>query len=265
MTAQAEVQASPPSLASAIDRWIYVFMAVWFIAIVLVGFIPDSMMKVDLVGAGQRPPFPLALHAHAVVMGAFLLVLLTQASLGATGRQAVHEKLGILGGVLALALVVVGFILVPTMYHQVWNGAQVAPPEVAAAMQQGLREFDNIIILQIRIGILFGIMMAIALMNRRKDSSLHKRLMFLAIAGALPASFDRMTWLPSTMPDSPWAPELYTLVAIAPMFAWDLIRTKTVHKAYWIFAALFVATSVVTHLLWDTDWWHATAPRLVGL
>ena len=32
--------------AHAIDRWIYVFMAVWFIVIVLVGFIPDAMMKV---------------------------------------------------------------------------------------------------------------------------------------------------------------------------------------------------------------------------
>ncbi len=36
--------------AHAIDRWIYVLMAAWFIAIVLVGFIPDAMMK---VGAGE--------------------------------------------------------------------------------------------------------------------------------------------------------------------------------------------------------------------
>ena len=32
--------------AHAIDRWIFVFMAAWFIAIVLAGFIPDSLMKV---------------------------------------------------------------------------------------------------------------------------------------------------------------------------------------------------------------------------
>ena len=64
--------------AHAIDRWIFVFMAAWFIAIVLAGFIPDSIEKVAAVQAGQRPPFPLVLHMHAVVMGSFLLMLLAQ-------------------------------------------------------------------------------------------------------------------------------------------------------------------------------------------
>ena len=62
--------------AHAIDRWIYVFMAAWFIVIVLVGFIPDAMMKVAMVKAGARPPFPPILHVHAVLMGSFLLLLL---------------------------------------------------------------------------------------------------------------------------------------------------------------------------------------------
>jgi uncharacterized membrane protein len=62
--------------AHAIDRWIYVFMAAWFIVIVLVGFIPDAMMKVAMVKAGARPPFPMVLHLHAVLMGSFLLLLL---------------------------------------------------------------------------------------------------------------------------------------------------------------------------------------------
>ena len=51
--------------AHSIDRWIFVAMAAWFIAIVLVGFIPDAIMKVGMVETGQRPPFPLVLHAHA--------------------------------------------------------------------------------------------------------------------------------------------------------------------------------------------------------
>jgi hypothetical protein len=35
--------------AHSIDRWIFVFMAAWFIAIVLTGFIPDALMKVAMV------------------------------------------------------------------------------------------------------------------------------------------------------------------------------------------------------------------------
>src|SRR5262245_32459777 len=123
MTAAAETaaRASGTPMARAIDRWIYVFMAVWFIAIVFTGFIPSSLNKIALVEAGQRAPFPLALHFHAVLMGSFLLLLLAQASLVATGRKALHQKLGVASLVLVPALVAAGLILVPTIYAQVWN------------------------------------------------------------------------------------------------------------------------------------------------
>src|SRR5262249_27682748 len=98
--------------AHAIDRWIFVGMASWFIAIVLTGFIPDSLMKIEMVRTGQRPPFPLVLHLHAMLMGSFLLLLLAQAWLMATGRCEQHKRLGMAAMVIAPALVVVGFILV---------------------------------------------------------------------------------------------------------------------------------------------------------
>lgn len=253
------------SLALAIDRWIYVIMAVWFIAITLTGFIPDSLMKIGLVEAGQRPPFPLMLHAHAVLMGAFLLLLLIQATLMATGHRERHQALGAVGMVLAPAIVVVGFLLVPTMYHQVWNAMQLAPPDVQVAIRQGLREFDNIMLIQIQVGVLFATFVAIALLARRSDPGLHKRMMFLAVALPLPAAFDRIAWLPTTMPSAPLSPFLYVLVAIAPMLIWDLVRTRTLHKAYLIWLAGFAPAAVLVHAIWDAPWWHDLAPRIVGI
>ncbi len=267
-TARAEPIApnsSATPTASLIDRWMFVFMAVWCIAITLTGFIPDSLVKIAAVEAGQRPPFPLVLHAHAVLMGSFLLLLLLQTLLVATGRQAMHERLGPLGAVLAAALVVVGIMLVPTMYQSVWGALQAAPPEAQAEIRQGLREFDNIMLLQIRIGFLFPVFIAIALLARRRDSGLHKRMIFLAVAMALPAAFDRMTWLPTSLPDGPLTTDLYPLVALAPMFIWDFVRTRAVHKAYLIWLAIAVPTSLVVHALWGTDWWHTLAPRLIGV
>lgn len=263
--AEGGAHASGGALTRSIDRWIYVIMAASFVTYTLVGFIPDSLMKMELVSAGQRPPFPAVLHVHSVLMGAFLLLLLAQTTLMATGRKQLHQTLGMAGLALGPALVIVGFILVPTMYHQIWGGMQAAPPPIQAEMQQGLRNFDNIMLLQIRIGILFPIFLAIALLARRTDSGLHKRMMILSIAPALPAAFDRMAWLPTTLPASPLAPDLYTIVAIAPMLLWDVFRTRTLHKAYIIWLALFLAAALVVHLLWDSEWWHATAPKLVGL
>ena len=92
--------ASP--LTRFFDRWIFVLMALWFITITLTGFIPTSLEKIAAVQAGMRPPFPMMLHAHAVLMGAFLVLLLVQALLVATGRQQRHQKLGLAGRLPAL-------------------------------------------------------------------------------------------------------------------------------------------------------------------
>lgn len=251
--------------AHALDRWIFVFMAVWFIVVTLTGFIPDSLMKIEMVRAGQRPPFPLVLHMHAVLMGAFLLFLLSQTLLVATGRCALHRKVGPLGAVLAVALVVVGFVLVPTIYHSVWGAAHHGPPEAAAAMSAFLPRLDNILLLQLRIGILFALLLAIGLMARDRDSGFHKRMMIIAPATALPAAFDRITWIPHTLPASPLSADLYVLLALAPMFVWDVIRNRRVHAAYWAFLAVALPVTIAVHLLWDTPWWHSTWPRIIGV
>ena len=251
--------------AHSIDRWIFVFMASWFIAIVLAGFIPDSLMKIEAVRAGQRPPFPLVLHMHALLMGSFLLLLLAQTTLAAVGRIDMHRRLGLSAMVVAPALVIVGFILSPTMYHQLWAGAQSAPPGVREAMQKQLLLVENILLLQLRIGILFSLFLALGLKARGRNAVMHKRLMILATAMALPAGIDRIPWLPHSMPASPLSPDLYTLVAIAPMFVWDVLRNRRVHPAYVLWLAINLPFAILVHGLWDTAWWHQTARQIMGV
>jgi hypothetical protein len=250
--------------ANAIDRWIFVFMAGWFIAIVLTGFIPDSLEKIAAVQAGERPAFPLVLHFHAVLMGSFLLVLLAQTWLMATGRGALHKQLGIVGIALAIALIVAGFILVPTNYGLLWEVAHSGAPGAAETFGRELHRWENIMLLQLRAGILFALFLAIAVTARSGNAGLHKRMMFLATAVALPAALNRMHWLPSTLPGSPLSGELYTLAAVAPMFVWDAIRNGRVHLAYWVWLAAWLPTLVAANMAWNTPWWHATARQLLG-
>ena len=252
-------------MARAIDRWIYVFTAASFIVITLVGFIPDSLMKVALVKAGQRPPFPTVLHFHAVLMGSFLLVLLAQTWLMATGKATLHFKLGVLGMALAAALVAAGLILVPTMYHMAWGAAHFGPPEVRQSMTAFLPTLDNIMLFQLRIGLLFPLFLLIGLRARGRNAGFHKRMMILATVVALPAAIDRITWLPSTLPNSPLATDLYMLAAVSPMFLWDVTRNRGVHPAYKLWLAVFVIVSIPLYMLWGTPLWQATAPHLMGI
>ncbi len=252
--------------AHAVDRWIYVFTAAFFVAIVLTGFIPDSLEKIAAVQAGTRPPFPIVLHMHAVLMASFMALLLVQTTLVATGRCELHMRVGIAAFVIAPLLVLVGFFLVPTMYHQTSDALRAATtPADRDNLRHVLLLKDDIMLLQLRIGILFPLFLALGLRARGRNAGLHKRMMILASAIPLAAGIDRIDWLPTTLPALPLGSDLYILAAIAPMFAWDIVRNRRVHEAYVIWLGLCVPASLLVYALWDTPWWHATAERLMGV
>jgi hypothetical protein len=261
----------PPPQASGgtvefIDRWIWVFTVGLMLATVLAGFVPDSIMKVGLVEAGKRPPFPLVLHVHAALMGSWLLLLLTQTTLMATGRRALHMQLGVAAVVLAPAIVVTGLILVPTMYHAAWAAAHVADATLPAGAVPPTMAFStNILMNQLRVGLLFPLVVGMGLLARRSDAGLHKRLMILATVLPLGAAVSRIGWLPSSLPGNGLTIDLLPLLVVAPLFAWDLYRLRHVHRAYVIWLALLLPFVAIDYLLWNSPWWFATVPRLMGV
>lgn len=251
--------------AHSIDRWIFVGMAAWFILIALAGFIPDSMMKLGMVKAGAMPPFPMVLHMHAVLMGSFLLLLLAQTVMVATGRCALHKQVGVAAFLLVPALVVVGLILAPTMYHRVWGGAHFGPPQVREALAPVVPLVENILLLQISAGLLFALFIGVALSARASRPGIHKRMMFLATAVPLGAAIARMVWLPTTMPASPLSVQLWTIAAVAPMFLWDVIRNRRVHDAYLLWLGIYLPVVALVTFAWDQPWWHAAAQQIMGV
>lgn len=249
----------------SMDRWIFVGMALWFILIALVGFVPDSIMKTAMVKAGVRAPFPAILHVHAMLMGSFLLLLLAQTLMVATGRCALHKQVGIVAFVLVPALVIVGLILAPTMFHQAWGGAHFGPPTVQKALAPVVPILENILLLQISAGVLFALFISIALRARTTRPGLHKRMMFLATAVPLGAAVDRIEWLPSAMPASPSAMYVYILFAVSPMLVWDLVRNRRVHEAYRVWLSIYLPAAALVIFVWDKPWWHSAAERIMGV
>ena len=242
----------------ALHRWIFAITAAWFIVIILVGFIPDSLDKASAIESGRAHPFPLVEHVHAVLMGSFMLLLLTQTMLMATGWRTPHRQLGVAAFALVPAIMIAGFMLLSAHYHDAWGSAPLAlrrmnfPP-------------DNLMLMQFQAGILFPLLMTIGLAVRRSNPGLHKRMMLLAPAMALGASIILMTWLPNTFPASPLGTELYILLTVLPLLVWDVIRNRRLHEAYLIWLAMFVPFAVTAWASWGTAWWHAAAQRLMGV
>ena len=246
-----------------LDRWIFVLMALLFLVTVLIGFIPSSIEKLAAIDAGQRAPFPGILHFHAVFMGAWILLLMTQASLVAANQRRLHQKLGLTALVLVPGMVVTGVILVPTIFRQVWalDPSVLAPQQI----QETKTLISNIALGQIRGGILFPVFIGIALYYRRSDPGTHKRLMFLATLLPMPAAFDRITWLPVSLPASALTWEIYIVLWMLPLLIYDLLRTHQIHRAYKIWIAGYLPFMIATQMLWGNSWWLATVPKIMGV
>lgn len=210
--------------------------------------------------AGVRPPFPLILHVHAVLMASLLLLLLAQTILMATGRRERHQWLGRAMMVLAPAIFVVWLILVPTIYHQWWYAAHA--PGASEPVRKFALALNDILLGQIRVAVLFPLFIFIALRARRTDPGLHKRMMILAIATLLAPALNRMWWLPKPFP-GPITTDFYVLLAVLPMFVWDLIRTHTIPRAYLIWISCFAVAAVPVYALTGSAWWAATARHLM--
>jgi hypothetical protein len=267
MNAIAETIPVAPSLIRRIaERHVYVFTAALFVALALAGFVPSSLDKIEAVQAGQRPPFPLALHVHAVLMGAWLLMLLVQSALAATGRRAVHRTLGMAGALLLPGIVVSGFVLIAVTWNELWSpvAAAAMPPEVLAQTRTFV---SNILLMQVRALITFPVFIAWALWLRRQDPQSHQRLMFLGTAIVLVAALDRLSsaigW--TTVPASPLSMDLYMLASVLPLLVWDRLHRRQMHRTTRVWLAVNLPLVVAVNLLWNSDWWLAAAPRLMGV
>jgi len=246
-----------------IDRWVFVAMAALLFVTVLVGFIPSSIGKVAAVEAGQRAPFLPILHVHAVLMGSWILLLMVQTSLIASNNSAMHKKLGLVSLVLMPAIVVTGFILVPSNFAVIWSLDPTIVPSAVIAETKII--ISNIALLQFRVGILFPVFIGLALYFRKTDSDTHKRLMILAVIATIPAAINRITWVPHSLPEMGFSPDLYTLLFVLPLFTYDLLRHKRIQRAYTIWVIAWLPCTVLVNLFWGSEWWLATVPKLMGV
>lgn len=116
--------------------------------------------------------------AHGVAVCAWLLLFLTQAVLVATGRTAVHRRLGILGPGLAVLMIVLGYLVLLDFGRR---GYDFSGDVIRALSRTGSRRINPAIIL-FPLGELlsFGVLVGAGLWYRHR-ADVHKRLMLFAM------------------------------------------------------------------------------------
>lgn len=212
-----------------VERWFYINVALLIILLNAVAFGPSILNP-----AGRRValPFTPLVATHALVSVAWLLLFLTQATLIASGRIDIHRWLGVMGGALAVAFVVLGYF---NVVEQARRGFDLSGDIARLALPPGVTP------LAATVGLLFfffdfAVLVGAALCFRHRPN-VHKRLMLLAMLGGLtgtPVAHVIGHWWPL----QPWALVIFPvsfLLFVSLSAIHDWVSERRIHPvSLWI-------------------------------
>lgn len=228
------------------DRRLYIWAAALIPVIVLAGFARTYYLK----GFFGNPPLPgLLVHLHGLVMTSWVVLFVAQVSLVATGRTRTHQRLGVLGAILAALIVIVGVL---TAIAAAARGASPGPPPL------------QFLVIPLGDMVVFAILIGTALYFRRGRLDVHKRLMLLAAVNLMAPAIAR---IPLHFIETGGALAFFGLtdLCLLACVAFDTIRNRRLHPAF-LWGTLFVvALQPLRLMLAGTDVWVRFATALVGL
>lgn len=227
------------------ERVFYTGMAIALIVVVFGGFSRTFYLRPLFFSERLLP----LLIVHGVIFSSWLALFIIQTSLVAVKRTRTHMRLGVAGGVLASAMVIIGVLTALIR-------AKTAPP---------VPGFDSpLVFLTIPLGdmLVFAILIGAAFYFRRR-TDIHKRLMLIATIGILPAAVARLPF--AFIPQ--YGPIAFFGLAdlfIVPCVIFDLITRGRPHRATVLAAALIVISQPLRLVIGNTHAWIAFATWLTS-
>lgn len=171
--------ASPSIVMNRVrEHRFYTTLALLAALLVFVGFARTYFLKQFF----ESPELPALVHLHGLLFSSWIVLFVTQTTLVAAKRTDIHRKLGVLGLILALAMIVVGPLTAIEAAKHGPAAPSAAPPDI-----------PPLVFLIIPLGdiAIFAPLVGLALYFRRKPE-IHKRLMLLTAIVLLPPAVARI-------------------------------------------------------------------------
>ena len=220
------------------DRRFFTGMAIAAALTAFIGFAPSYYLS----GVFGGRPLTTLVHVHGAIATAWILLFLTQTSLIAARRTDLHRRLGVAGALLAVLLLVVGYL---TAVEGARRG--VTPPGGPPPMA----------FLAVPIGtlVVFAILVGAGLAQRRRSET-HKRLMLLATISILTPAIARLRYI---WGPGPLIPIVGTCLFVVACLVYDRLAHGRVHPAFLWGGILVMITLPARFALGQTDAWLAVA------
>ena len=238
------LHASNRALPTANDRRFYSAIAIVMGLTVFGGFVGTYYWP--FIAGGPRAtlsggPWTPVVHTHAALFTAWVLLFIVQTALIAGRRVALHRRLGVVGALLAAAMVAAGARVAIASAKR--GGA---PPGVDPLAFMVVPLFDLV---------LFSSFIILALALRR-DREAHKRLMLLAYVSIIAAATAR---LPGVLTLGPPAFFGMALMFVVAGVIYDLSTRGRVHPVYKWGGTLLVISVPLRLLISNTAAWRSLA------
>ncbi len=234
------------------ERKFYSRMALLLVAIMFLGFAPSFYLR-GVVPSYPRPnpSLPLSVLLHGGLFTLWMLVLIAQTQLVAAGRRDVHMKLGIVGMLLALAII-------PTMYLiTVW--------QVERANQPPFTDPLTWTIIPLAVILPYAWMIWTG-WSRRREAQWHKRAMLsAAILMVMGPAIGRLPIAPPTLGGFSFV-LLLGMLLFVPMILWDRRSDGRVHPATLLGISMgAISVFVPLFVFWTGADWASVARQLPGV
>jgi uncharacterized membrane protein YozB (DUF420 family) len=224
------------------DRHFYLAFVIAACAVVLFGFGPTYYFRL----LGSDAPISTIVHLHAIVFSLWMVLFLVQTILVEIGRVNLHKTLGMLGLLLAVAIVIIGF---KTMIEGGRTGY------LGPGVERNLEFSSLFMIVPLRDLVWFVGCLAMALFFRNTPET-HKRLMILLFVGGL------LGVVLARVPGPLNSMVGFAFLLIPPIY--DMVTRRRIHLVYWIGIPIFIMSTILAGVIGETAAWKSFADWLVG-
>lgn len=219
------------------DRKLVLAAAVAFPLVVLIGYF-KSYYAISFF-QDARPIANALVHAHGIVMSAWVLYFVAQVALIRTKNIKLHMTMGFAGIALAGLVIVVGLA---TAYDAMLI-RRSAPPGV---------DPHGFFLLPVSDMVLFIVLFASAVYYRKRPAE-HKGLMLLTAINFMPAALFRVSIVPEPYTYF-WAFGLPAIAAVA-ILAWRTWKIGSLNKVFAAGVALLVAAIPLRLVISESQAW----------
>lgn len=205
-------------------------LSVAILLIVLIGFAPTLYLR-PLFAV---PAIPGYVYLHGAVLTSWFVWFVVQTSLIRTGGIAQHRRLGVVGAVLGLVVIVASLIVtVGVVSRMTGAGLDLDADMSALGVGTGapIVAFLSMAVWGNAASVLtFAVLLGAAILLRRRSET-HKRLMLLASLSIVAPAIARISRWPGLGGDmGPFVPIVLAFL-LAALLAYDFASTGRIHRA----------------------------------